>query len=86
LGGRWARRWISSPGSSAPPYRSKTRVNALMALRSIRDASKCKGQPGQVYRRGTPGACRGQLRTDTLTQHSAEIPVIGGVCLNSANE
>jgi hypothetical protein len=28
----------------------------------------------------------GNPRTDSVTQHRAEIPVIGSVCLNSANE
>ena len=65
------------------PMPSKTRVNALMALRNIRSASTCEGQRGSVL---AWHACRGRLRTGSVTQHSAEIPVIGGVCLNSANE
>ena len=62
---------------------SKMRVNALMALRNIRGASTSEGQGGSVL---AWHACRGSPRTDSVTQHSTEIPVIGGVCLNSANE
>jgi hypothetical protein len=56
-----------------------------MALRNIRGVSACEGQRGS-FRLGTPAACCGSLRIGSVTQHSAEIPVIGGVCLNSANE
>jgi hypothetical protein len=61
----------------------KMRVNALMAPRNIRGASTFEGQRGSVL---AWHACRGSPRTDSVTQHSAEIPVIGRVCLNSANE
>jgi hypothetical protein len=63
----------------------KMRVNALMAPRNIRGASTSEGQGGSVLA-WHAAACRGSLRTDSVTQHSAEIPATGGVRLNSANE
>ena len=74
-----------------PPLRertripSKMRVNALLALRNIRGVSTSEGQGGSVLA-WHAAACSGSPRTDSVTQHSAEIPATGGVRLNSANE
>ena len=75
---------IRPPGKRRTAIRHRSRV--LMALRSIRDASKCEGHVDKCSGGARRLPAAGSLRTDFVKQHRAEIPVIGSVCLNSANE